>query len=175
LRPAASIFSYSQPVIKNITVVARLQGGYSGGQSKLLYNFGGMDNNIVTRVDTSVHLGQDAPFAFQTLVTPFRGYEQNSIYGSHYGLLNLDLYFPLFRGLIPLRTSFSSLKNLQVGLFTDIARTGGATGLPAASSQLSSFGFSVRTMLAGYPLRFDMAWPGDFNKTPVWYLSLSLK
>jgi hypothetical protein len=134
-----------------------------------------MDNNIVTRVDTSVHFGQDAPFAFQTLVTPFRGYEQNSIYGSHYGLLNLDLYFPLFRGLIPLRTSFSSLKNLQVGLFTDIARTGGATGLPTASSQLSSFGFSVRTMLAGYPLRFDMAWPGDFNKTPVWYLSLSLK
>jgi len=168
-------FSYSQPIIKNITIVARLQAGYSGGQSKILYNFGGMDNNVVTRIDTSVHFGQDAPFAFQTLVTPFRGYEQNSIYGSRYGLLNLDLYFPLFRSLIPLHTSFSSLNNLQIGLFTDIAKTGGATGLPVTSSQLNSFGFSVRTMLAGYPLRFDMAWPGNFNKTPVWYLSLALK
>lgn len=168
-------FSYSRPIVKDITIVARLQAGYSGGQSKILYNFGGQDNNIVTRLDTAVHFSQDAPFAFQTLVTPFRGYVQNSIYGSRYGLLNLDLYFPLFRSLIPLQTSISSLKNFQVGLFTDFAKTQGATGLPAVKSQLHSFGFSVRTMLAGYPMRFDMAWPGSFDKSPVWYLSLALK
>jgi hypothetical protein len=167
--------SYSQPLIKFITIVARAQAGYSAGQSKILYNFGGLDNNLVTRVDTSVHFAQNAPYAFQTLVTPFRGYYQNSIYGSKYGLLNLDLYFPVFRTLIPLHTSFTSLNNLQLGLFTDVAKTGGATGLPPKPDQLNSFGFSVRTMLAGYPVRFDMAWPGSFNKSPVWYLSLSLK
>lgn len=167
--------SYSQPVVKDITIVARLQAGYSGGQSKILYNFGGLDNNIVTRVDTSIRFSQDAPFAFQTLVTPFRGYEQNSIYGSRYGLLNLDIYFPLFRSLIPLRTSVASLKNLQIGFFTDVAKTQGATGLPVVKSQLHSFGFSIRTMLAGYPMRFDMAWPGSLGGPPVWYLSLALK
>jgi hypothetical protein len=167
--------SISQPIIKDITLVVRAQGGYSAGQSKILYNFGGLDNNLVTRVDTSVHFSQNAPFAFQTLVTPFRGYEQNSIYGSQYGLLNVDLYFPIFKTLIPLQTGFTSLTNLQIGLFTDIAKTAGAKGLPLRSDQLSSFGYSLRTMLAGYPIRFDMAWPGDFNKAPVWYLSLTLK
>jgi len=167
--------SISQPLVKDITLVVRAQGGYSAGPSKILYNFGGLDNNLVTRVDTSVHFGQDAPFAFQTLVTPFRGYEQNSIYGSQYGLLNVDLYFPIFKTLIPLHTSFTSLQTLQLGLFTDIAKTAGATGLPAKDNQLNSFGYSIRTMLAGYPVRFDMAWPGSFNKSPVWYLSLTLK
>jgi hypothetical protein len=166
---------YSQPIIKDITLVVRAQAGYSAGQSKILYNFGGLDNNIVTRVDTSVHFSQAAPFAFQTLVTPFRGYAQNSIYGSQYGLLNLDLYFPVFRSLIPLHTGFSSLNNLQIGLFTDIAKTNTAAGLPPIKTQLTSFGYSLRTMLAGYPIRFDMAWPGNFNKSPVWYLSLTLK
>jgi hypothetical protein len=167
--------SVSQPIIKDITLVVRAQGGYSAGQSKILYNFGGLDNNLVTRVDTSVHFIQNAPFAFQTLVTPFRGYEQNSIYGSRYGLLNFDLYFPIFKTLIPLQTGFTSLTNLQIGLFTDIVKTAGATGLPLRSDQLNSFGYSLRTMLAGYPIRFDMAWPGNFNKSPVWYLSLTLK
>jgi hypothetical protein len=167
--------SVSQPIIKDITLVVRAQGGYSAGQSKILYNFGGLDNNLVTRVDTSVHFSQNAPFAFQTLITPFRGYEQNSIYGSQYGLLNFDLYFPIFKTLIPLQTGFTSLTNLQIGLFTDIAKTGGAKGLLLRSDQLSSFGYSLRTMLAGYPIRFDMAWPGNFNKAPVWYLSLTLK
>jgi hemolysin activation/secretion protein len=115
-------------------------------------------------VDTSVHFSQNAPFAFQTLVTPFRGYEQNSIYGSQYGLLNVDLYFPIFKTLIPLQTGFTSLTNLQIGLFTDIAKTAGAKGLPLRSDQLSSFGYSLRTMLAGYPIRFDMAWPGILIK-----------
>ncbi|UOE51301.1 hypothetical protein MTO98_09445 [Mucilaginibacter sp. SMC90] len=167
--------SISQPLVKDITLVVRAQGGYSAGPSKILYNFGGLDNNLVTRVDTSVHFAQDAPFAFQTLVTPFRGYEQNSIYGSRYGLLNVDVYFPVFKTLIPLQTSFTSLQNLQIGLFTDIAKTAGATGLPLKDDQLNSFGYSIRTMLAGYPIRFDMAWPGRFSKSPVWYLSLTLK
>lgn len=167
--------AWHQPLIRDITLVAQVQAGYSGGENKILYNFGGLDNNVVTRVDTSVRFGQDAPYAFQSLVTPFRGYEQNSIYGSSFSLLNLDLYFPLFRSLIPLHTSFTAVNNLQLGLFTDIATTGGTEGLPAVTSPLYAYGFSARTMLAGYPIRFDMAWPGSFDKKPVWYLSLSLK
>lgn len=167
--------AWHQPLIRDITLVAQVQAGYSGGENKILYNFGGLDNNVVTRVDTSVRFAQDAPYAFQSLVTPFRGYEQNSIYGSSFGLLNFDLYFPLFRSLIPLHTPISAVNNLQLGLFTDIAATGSTTGLPVVTSPLYAYGFSARTMLAGYPIRFDMAWPGSFDKQPVWYLSLSLK
>ncbi|MFA6058688.1 MAG: hypothetical protein WC756_10855 [Taibaiella sp.] len=167
--------AYHQPLIKDITLVAQVQAGYSGGESKILYNFGGLDNNIVPRVDTSVRFGQDAGYAFQTLVTPFRGYEQNRIYGSRYGLLNLDVYFPLFRSLIPLKTSFGAVNNLQLGLFMDVAMAGQQYMPAGMKSTLSAYGFSARTMLAGYPIRFDMAWPGSFDQKPVWYLSLTIK
>jgi hypothetical protein len=167
--------SAHQPLFRYITLVAQAQAGYSGGQSKILYNFGGLDNNIVPRVDTSVRFSQQAPYAFQSLITPLRGYQQNSLYGSTFGLLNLDLYFPLFHSLIPLRTPLSSVNQLQVGLFTDIAAAQQPGNLPAVTSPLYAYGFSARTMLAGYPLRFDMAWPGSFDKKPVWYLSLSIR
>lgn len=169
-------FGYHQPLLKGINLVTRLNVGYSGGQSHVLYNFGGLDNNIVPRVDSTVKFSQDAPYSFQTLITPFRGYAQNSLYGNRYGLLSLDLYVPLFQTLIPPQTSFTALNKLQLGAFTDIAAAAGPgaiNNIPVKGAK-ASFGFSARTLLAGYPIRFDLAWPGNFNKKPVWYLSLSL-
>ena len=170
-------FSYHQPLFRDINLVVQGNAGHSGGQSKILYNFGGLDNNIVPGVDTSVRFGQEAPYAFQSLVTPFRGYKQNSLYGSSYALLNIDLYIPLFNMLIPLRTPISALNNLQLGLFTDIAATSrGRDALPPAPTHLQSFGCSARTLLAGYPIRFDVAWPQEgFSAKPVWYLSMNIK
>ena len=169
--------SFHQPLYRDINLVVQGNAGHSGGQSKILYNFGGLDNNIVPRVDTSVRFGQDAPYAFQSLVTPFRGYKQNSLYGSSYALFNIDLYIPLFNRLIPLRTPISALNNLQLGLFTDIAATSrGGDALPPAPTHLQSFGCSARTLLAGYPIRFDVAWPQEgFSAKPVWYLSFTFK
>jgi hypothetical protein len=164
------------PLFKGINLVTQLQLGYSGGESHILYNFGGTDNNIVPRVDSSVSFEQNAPYAFQALVTPFRGYPQNSLYGNSFGLLNVDLYVPLFAKLIPLQTSFASLNELQLGAFTDIATAAGpgAVNQKEVNNTLISFGLSARTILAGYPIRFDLAWPGSFDKKPLWYLSLSL-
>jgi len=166
--------AWHQPLFRQITFVAQAQGGYSGGQNHILYNFGGLDNNIVPRVDTSVRFTQQAPYAFQSLITPLRGYKQNSLYGSSFGLLNADLYVPLFRELIPLRTGISAVYNFQLGLFTDIAMAGQHEGLPAVTSPLYAYGFSARTLLGGYPIRFDVAWPGSFSKEPVWYLAINL-
>ncbi|HET8573939.1 MAG TPA: hypothetical protein VFL76_08715 [Edaphocola sp.] len=165
-----------QPLGKGINLVTRVRAGYSGGQSHILYNFGGLDNNIVPGVDSTVIFRQDAPYAFQTLVTPFRGYRQNSLYGNRYGLLSLDLYAPLFQKLVPLQTSFTALDELQLGLFTDMATAAGpgAVNARAVKDTKASFGLSARTLLAGYPVRFDLAWPGSLDKKPVWYLSLSL-
>lgn len=168
-------FNYEQPLLKGIHFSLQLQAGYSGGQSHILYNFGGTDNNIVPRIDSTVRFAQDAPYAFQTLVTPFRGYPQNSLYGSSYAVYNADLYFPLFSSLIPLQTGVSALNHLQLGMFTDGASAAGpAARSPGDRNTLYSWGFSARTLLAGYPVRFDLAWPGSFEQQPVWYLSLSL-
>ncbi len=168
--------SYHLPLYKYITLVAQLHAGASGGDSRVLYNLGGVDNNVSPRVDSSVHFRQDAPYAFQTLVTPFRGYYQNSLYGSNYCLFNADIYFPLFQSLIPVETPLSAINNLQLGVLADLAAAGGKGDYTtAAKGWQASYGLSARTTLAGYPLRFDLAWPGTFSKKPVWYLSLNLR
>lgn len=167
---------WHKPLYRYITLVAKVQAGLSGGNRKVLYNLGGVDNNLTPRIDTTIHFSQNAPYAFQTLVTPLRGYQQNSLYGSRYCLMNADVYFPLLETLIPLETNFPSLNRLQVGLFSDVAAVGGDSRYRnSAGGWLVSYGFSARTILAGYPLRFDIAWPGSFSRKPVWYLSLSLQ
>ena len=45
--------AYHQPLHKYITLVTRLQAGYSGGDARVLYNLGGVDNNLSPRVDSS--------------------------------------------------------------------------------------------------------------------------
>ncbi|XZF15423.1 hypothetical protein ACTHGU_04735 [Chitinophagaceae bacterium MMS25-I14] len=167
--------AYHQPLYKYITLVTKLQAGYSGGDSRVLYNLGGVDNAVNPRVDSTKHFAQDAPYAFTTLITPFRGYYQNTLYGNEYALLNMDVYFPLFQTLIPIETPLSSINNLQLGIFTDIATAKETWQQPQVNNGIkSAYGLSARTTLAGYPLRFDIAWPNDGSR-PVWYLSLNVK
>ena len=167
--------SYHQPLYKYITLATQLHTGYSGGDAKILYNLGGVNNNVTPRVDTNVHFTQNAPYAFQTLVTPFRGWYQNSLYGNEYALLNFDVYFPIFQTLIPLTTPLPFINNLRLGALSDIA-TAKETWNPARSGmRLWSYGLSAGSNLAGYPLKIEVAWPGTFSKQPVWYFSLSLQ
>ncbi len=167
---------YDLPIYKYITLVAKAQAGYSKGDNYLLYNLGGTDNNLVPKTDTTVHFPQSAPYAFQTLVTPFRGYLQNRLYGNTYAVANADIYFPLFQTLIPIETPLNFINLLQPGIFTD-AGTAKETWNKTYAKQgiLWSYGLSLRTTLANYPLRLDVAWPGTFSKKPVWYFSLNLK
>jgi hypothetical protein len=153
-------------------LVARLQAGYSGGENKILYLPGGLDNNLTSHVDSNIHFPQDAPYAFTSLVTPLRGYYQNKIYGNEYALMNIDIYFPVFQTLIPIETPLPSINNLQIGLFMDWVTAMESWKKQAKSATEYSLGFNARTSLAGYPLRFDMAWPGNGGK-PVWYLSIA--
>ena len=168
--------AYHLPIYKYITLVSQLHAGYSGGDQRILYILGGVDNNVTPRVDSSVHFSQYAPYAFQTLVTPFRGYYQNSLYGNQYTLMNEDLYFPIFQTLIPIETPLQFINNIQLGLLSDIATAQETWNSNTINDKLLwSYGFSARSVLAGYPLRFDIAWPGTFSKKPVWYFSLNLQ
>jgi len=170
---------YDLPFYKYITWVTQLQVGRSFGHSHIQYNLAGLDNNVTVKIDSNAHAAQNAPYAFQTLVTPFRGYLQNDVYGNYYGVWNNDVYFPLFQTLIPIETPLSFINQLQPGLFADIGKAGETwtdnSTNPNNNNWLWSYGASLRSSLAGYPLRLDVAWPGTFNKKPVWYFTLSLK
>lgn len=168
---------YHQPLYRYITWVSKLQLGYSGGQNKVLYNLGGMDNNITVRVDSNSHPRQNLPYAFQALITPLRGFLQNTLQGNQYLVFNNDVYFPIFQTLVPIETPLSFINNLQLGLFTDMA-TVNETWNPTNPNNNQwnwSYGPFARTTLAGYPLRIDLAWPGAFAKKPVWYFSLNFR
>jgi outer membrane protein assembly factor BamA len=165
---------YHQPIYRYITLVAQLQAGHSGGASHLLYNVAGVDNNVNVKVDSTVHFSQTAPYAFQTLITPFRGHRQNTLFGNQYAVWNTDVYFPLFQTLIPIETPLSVVNSLQLGLFSDIATAKETWQKPQVKNGLFwSYGMSARSKLAGYPIRVDVAWPGTFSKNPLWYFSLS--
>jgi hypothetical protein len=169
-------FTHFQPLYKYITLETKLKAGYSTGQTRVLYNLGGTDNNVAPKVDSNVHFSQSATYAFHTLVTPFRGYLQNNLYGDQYALLNADVYFPLFQTLILIETPLQAINLLQLGIFTDVGTAKEAWNKIAVNKGiLYSYGLSARTSLAGYPLRVEVAWPGTFSTTPIWYFSLTLK
>lgn len=165
---------YHQPIYKYITLVAKGQAGHSGGASHMLYNVAGMDNNVTVKVDSNVHFSQTAPYAFQSLVTPFRGYLQNKLYGNQYAFINADVYFPIFQTLIPIETPLSFINKLQLGIFSDAGTAKETWQKPEVKQGwLWSYGLSARSKLAGYTIRMDVAWPEALNKKPVWYFSLN--
>jgi hypothetical protein len=163
--------SYHRPLWKGINLVSRVQAGYSFGQQYILYNMGGIDNNLAPQTDKKVQFAQTLPYSFQSLVTPLRGYQQNSLYGSSYALLNADLWFPLFQSLIPLKTRFHMINNLQLGLFSDLGIAGAKGDAPA---QRFAFGCSARTTLAGYRIGADIGWPASLQKSPIVYFSIKI-
>lgn len=167
---------YHKPIFKYITAVVQAKAGYSTGGNRILYNLGGTDNNVVPKIDSNIQFDQTAPYAFQTLITPFRGHLQNKLYGDRYALANADIYFPIFQTLIPIETPLQAVNLLQLGIFADAAIAQESWNKSAkVNDPLWSYGLSARTSLAGYPIRLDVAWPGTFDAKPVWYFSLNLK
>lgn len=166
--------AHHQPLYRYITLVTRLQAGYSGGTEHVLYNLGGVDNNLTVKVDSNKVFEQDAPYAFQTLITPFRGQLQNTLYGNQYLQLNVDVYFPVFQTLIPIETPLSVINNLQLGVFSDIG-TAKETWRSFNDKWVNSMGLTARSTLAGYPIQVTAAWPQNLSNRPVWYFSLSVR
>lgn len=151
-----------------------IAAGYSGGTEYILYNFGGMDNNVIVRIDSGAVFAQEAPYIFQQLVTPLRGFRQNTMWGNAYGLMNAELFAQVFDGMFSGKTKFSFLNLLQLGAFADLAYSR-ASWQPAAEWQRrNSFGLSLKTILVSYPIRVDLAFPYNLGHKPMVHLSLKL-
>lgn len=192
-------FRYYKKVYRNITWAFRLNGAHSGGDSKILYFLGGVDNWISPKYadGTSVRVEN---YGFQAIATNMRGYERNYYNGNSYGVLNTE-----FR--VPLVTSFSNkpiqsaiLKNLQMVVFGDLGsawegfwpketnvrndivypdpnKAPGRKIYVNVEDSRSIFGLGygagLRTMLFGYFLRGDVAWNVEnHRKTPLFHFSI---
>jgi len=126
-------------------------------------------------------------FVFATPVMPLRGAEINTQNGPYFGLVNAEFRFPLFAAILPGPIPLFPLYNIQGVGFIDAGTVRGGDIDEATEELLDEFrffkhdelmvgmGFGLRTILLGYPVRLDWAWPynGDFGDRIV-YFSIGL-
>ncbi len=176
----------------------RLAGSTSFGKNKLLYYMGGVDNCLNPGFNTEYQIDYTQNYAFQTLATSMRGFDQNVRSGNTFALLSSELRFPVFRYFLnkPLRSEF--LNNFQIVGFTDIGSAWqGLNPLTEENTYytrtiprpplditvqvqkdplIAGYGFGLRSTLFGYFLRADWAWgiEDQVVQPQVFYISLSL-
>ena len=159
---------------------------------------GGVDNWLFPKFDQLTPIDFSQNYAYQTLATNMRGFNQNIRNGNNFIVINSELRFPVFRYFFnrPIKSDF--LNNFQIIGFGDIGTAW--TGLNPYSNENSlytriiqngplkitvelqkdpivgGFGFGVRSRLLGYFIRADWAWGVEDGiiKPSIFYLSLSL-
>ncbi len=176
----------------------RIAGSMSLGNNKLIYYMGGVDNWLFPTFDTITPIDYTQSYAYQTLATNMRGFQQNIRNGSTFAVINSELRFPVFKYFIehPMRSEF--LNNFQIVGFGDVGSAWNGWDPYSEKNALytwniqqgpfnitvhnqvepivGGFGFGLRSKLLGYFMRADYAWGVEnyhINK-PVFYLSLSL-
>ena len=184
---------------RNFIWANRIAGSSSFGQNKLMYYMGGVDNWILARFDNGTPIDYSQGFAYQTLATNMRGFQQNVRNGNNFVVVNSEFRLPLFSYLLNRPINMEFIKNFQIVAFGDVgtAWTGWNPYNPNNSLYTSHYtdgnldisvtklkepivggmGFGLRTTLFGYFVRGDMAWgieDGHINKKPQYYLSFSL-
>jgi hypothetical protein len=170
----------------------------SFGNNKLIYYMGSVDNWLFPSFNTNTPVDPDQDYAYQTLATNLRGFDQNIRNGNSFAVINSEIRFPVFRYFAnrPIKSDF--MNNFQIVGFGDIGTAW--TGLQPYSSDnflftntierpplnitvkvqkepiVGGFGFGARTRLLGYFIRGDVAWGVEDRKVQpaIFYLSLSL-
>lgn len=166
-------------IYKNITLANRLAAAHSGGNQKILYTMGGVDNWINASYSRYVPVRPTENYAFQALATNLRGYAQNARNGNSYALLNTELRVPVLTSFLKHPVSSPFLRHLQWVAFVDAGSAWNGL-LPNADALRNDqvlveepvrlhlkdqtgglglgYGMGLRTSLFGYFIRFDYAW-----------------
>ena len=170
----------------------------SFGDNKLIYYMGGVDNWLFPSFNVNTPVDQEQNYAYQTLATNMRGFNQNIRNGNSFAVINSEIRFPIFRYLAnkPIKSDF--INNFQIVGFGDVGTAW--TGLHPYSDEnylftntieqpplnitvkiqkepiVGGFGFGARTRLLGYFIRADVAWGVEDNQVQpaIFYFSLSL-
>ncbi len=170
----------------------RGSGGASFGPDQQLFYSSGVQNWINRRFDQTNGFPIDdiSDFVFATPVLPLRGYDINARNGSYFGLLNAEFRYPLVAALLPGPIPILPLYHIQGTAFLDAGAIWGGRALDRRfnvfredeagrrvfDDLLVGTGLGLRTILLGYPVRLDWAWPYDgrrFGKRRV-YFSIGL-
>ncbi len=185
---AAADVRHYQPIYKEIVLALRGFTGTFFGNSPKSYVLGGMDNwfaNSTNKQGNGNPLANGEGFnnnlIFSEFATSLRGFNYATQYGHSVALANAELRVPLIRALSsgPITSNF--FRNMQLTAFYDIGTSW--SGKPPINSNTStqtrvvqggpfraeikdflnpwlySYGFGFRSMMLGYYMKFDLAWP----------------
>jgi outer membrane protein assembly factor BamA len=186
---------------KNFIWATRFAGATSGGDMKILYHIGGVDNWISPKYSNYVPVRPYENYAFEALATNLRGYEQNSRNGNTYAVINTEFRLPVFTTFIKRPIQSSLIKHMQLVAFADLGSAW--RGLwpntetlrnnrflpdpndPTADPQVQleivdesggvgfGYGAGLRTMILGYFVRVDAGWNiENHQKSPLIHVSI---
>jgi len=175
----------------------RFAGATSFGHDKIIYYMGGVDNWIGAKFNQNIPIDYTQNYAYQTLATNLRGFDQNIRNGNSFMVYNTELRLPVFRYLLNRPTRIGLIDNFQIVGFGDIgtAWTGanpflnnilftrhvdqkpiGVIVREQHNPIVEGMGFGLRTRLFGYFIRADWAWGIEEGvvQPRKFYVSLSL-
>jgi outer membrane protein assembly factor BamA len=165
----------------------RVAGGGSFGKNPQKFIVGGVDSWINRTFEGGyVPLENAEDYIFLSSGLPLRGYNYNAQIGSRYGLLNLELRYPLFAflqaGPLPL-----GLQSLGGVMFFDmgsawtkerefVAFTRTEDGTIVTRDLLMGMGTGARIYFLAFLFRLDVAWAWNLKSfsPPKYYFSLGL-
>lgn len=186
------------PIHRNLIWANRFATSTSLGKSKLIYYMGGVDTWLTPKFTREAPIDYSQNYAYQTLATNMRGFNQNVRNGNSFALINSEIRFPIIKYLAnrPLRSDF--LNNFQIvgfgdfgtvwtgaspysddnALFTRVIQRGSLkiTIREQREPLVGGVGFGLRARLLGYFVRADYAWGIEdmVINNPIFYVSLSL-
>jgi hypothetical protein len=189
---------YYYKISRNFIWASRFTGATSWGDQKVVYYMGAAENEFLPSFNTETPVDLSAGYAFQTLATSMRGFQQNIRNGNSFALVNTELRFPIFSYLLntPIRSDF--VKNFQfVGFFDAGTAWQGISPYdednPFNSIDITQgpisvhinyfrepivygYGLGARTTILGYFLRLDYARGIDSGSKlkPRWHFSMGL-
>ena len=176
----------------------RIAASTSMGDKRVIYYLGGVDGWLKPAFNDETDIAQDQNYAYQSLATNLRGFQQNVRNGNSFALVSSEIRFPIFKYFMnrPMKSDF--VKNFQIVSFADIGsawtgKTPYATDNSFNTKEVTNgpitvrlihqrepivagYGFGLRSRVFGYFVRLDWA-KGieDGVILPnIWYWSLSL-
>jgi len=192
-----------QKIYKEIVLAGRAYAGTFFGNAPKQYVLGGVDNWIGNTINYGgvhnplyVKSGYNDNLIFTEFATTLRGFDYATLYGTTVAMASAEFRLPLVRALAGSQVTSNFFRNMQFTAFYDIGS--GWTGAPPINSSnsqiteqikqgpfqidlkqylnpwLYSYGLGFRTMMLGYYLKFDFAWPVENYKVKDPRLQVSM-
>lgn len=181
---------------KNLILASRIAGAHSGGNAKILYFLGGVDNDLNPKQDLNTIIDFSQNYAFQSLATNLRGYRQGFRNGNSFMVVNEEIRLPIYNTFFKKSIKSGFIRNLQLVAFADIGSAW--KGILPDENNIKNpnmvkdpnstvtvyiengtydfglgYGLGLRTRLLGYFLRSDFAWNIEGVKKPMIHISLA--